>query len=471
MDQSSLTDYAVVGFINETFPSVRQFLGVPFAQPPVDSLRFLPPVALNESLGTINATSYSPSCAQFRSSNPSVYTVDAPEFSISGPTSEDCLTLSVWTPLNSPANDTGLPVLVWIYGGGFQTGGTEVPYQIPSSWIERTQSHIVVSIQYRLNIFGFPNAVGLTDQNLGLLDQRLGLEWLRSNIAAFGGDPNRMVLWGQSAGAASVDYQNFAFPDDPIVSGLICDSGTVYLPSPSASSDTQQTNFTFVAKSLGCPATPGPDQLSCMRAIPSTTIESFLKAYSDNGTSPGIDFAPIPDERVVFSNYTARYAMGALASIPAIFGTNTHEGESLAGPYSPTGPPQSAADQVTLSTFLCPAAMTSMQRTLANRTTYRYQYDGNFTNISPRPYLGAYHSSELPLVFGTYDEYRGEGTAFEAATSLEMQDLWLAFAEDPGNAAAAGWVPYTSGLALELGSNGTVVQQRSVAGIDSPCQN
>lgn len=379
------------------------------------------------------------------------------------------MTLSVWTPLTLPTNGTGLPVLVWIYGGGFQTGRTEVLYQIPSNWVQRTQSHIVVSIQYRLNIFGFPNAVGLKDQNLGLLDQRLGLEWLRDNIAAFGGDTSRMVLWGQSAGAASVDYQHFAFPSDPIVSGLICDSGTVYLPSPGASLDTAQTNFTFVAESLGCPATPGLDQVACVRAIPSTTIEAFLKSYLDNGTSPSLDFAPIPDERVVFSNYTARYAIGALADIPAIFGTNTHEGESLTGPYSPDGPSQSAAEQVTLGTFLCPAAMTSTQRTQAGRITYRYQYDGNFSNISPRTYLGAYHSSELPLIFGTYSDYRGSGTAFETATSLEMQDLWLGFAQDPTNAQRAGWVPYTSGLALELESNRMVVQRRSVKKIDSPC--
>lgn len=88
-------------------------------------------------------------------------------------------------------------------GGGFQTNGILVPGQLPPSWVSRTQSHVVVTINYRMNILGFPDAGGIQDQNVGLLDQRLALEWVRDNIAYFGGDPSRIMIWGQSVSTVS----------------------------------------------------------------------------------------------------------------------------------------------------------------------------------------------------------------------------------------------------------------------------
>lgn len=140
----------VYGLINGTTPNVAQFLGVPYAEPPVGSLRWLPAVA-KAPVGTIDATSFSPSCPQFESTVPSVYNIDARNFLISGPSSEDCLTLNIWAPVTTASNCTEkLPVLVWIYGGGFQTGGGEIGYQIPSQWVQRSQKHIVVGIKYFL---------------------------------------------------------------------------------------------------------------------------------------------------------------------------------------------------------------------------------------------------------------------------------------------------------------------------------
>jgi carboxylesterase type B len=123
------------------------------------------------------------------------------------------------------SSDAKLPVMLFIPGGSFFMGGIAVPYQIPAGWVNRSQQHIVVSLNYRVNIFGFPNAAGLDDQNLGILDARLALEWVYANIAAFGGDPERIVLWGQSAGAVAADILNFAYYDDPLFSGLFLQSG------------------------------------------------------------------------------------------------------------------------------------------------------------------------------------------------------------------------------------------------------
>ena len=162
---------------------------------------------------------------------------------------------------------------------------------------------------YRVNIFGFPNAAGLgqSELNLGLLDQRLALEWVRSNIASFGGNPARIAIWGQSAGAMSVDYYNFAYPEDPIASSLIMDSGTALLgASTSSMSDTSHSNFTYVAGQLGCRNLSPEEELDCMRKVSPADIEGFIEAYQDSGAQPAISFNPVIDNRTRFANYTAR---------------------------------------------------------------------------------------------------------------------------------------------------------------------
>lgn len=138
----------VQGIINGTHPDVAQFLGIPFAEPPVGDLRWERPVTKAPVEGSIDATAFSPSCPQYETSTPSVYTIDAREFLISGSTSEDCLTLSIWAPYRSSETTKELlPVIVWIYGGGQVTGGAEIAYQIPSTWVQRSQAHIVVQVK------------------------------------------------------------------------------------------------------------------------------------------------------------------------------------------------------------------------------------------------------------------------------------------------------------------------------------
>jgi cholinesterase len=218
-------------------------------------------------------------------------------------------------PGGSKGDDQGLPVLIFIYGGGFSTGGEDVPYQIAAQWVNRTPNHIVVSFNYRVNIFGFPNAAGLGEQNFGLLDQRAAVEWVQKNIAAFGGDPTRMVIWGQSAGSISVDYYNYAYSEDPIVTGLIMDSGTAF--SSISTDDTTHSNITFVADHVGCNGTANDaaQQLACMRNASASSIEDFVATYEESGATPALSFDPIVDGTVVFANYTARALAGQQAKI------------------------------------------------------------------------------------------------------------------------------------------------------------
>ncbi|KAK5015305.1 hypothetical protein LTR60_002937 [Cryomyces antarcticus] len=496
----------VRGMVDATNPNVRQFLGVPYAKPPVGDRRWAAPQALgvaDQSAGVLDATKLPRSCMQYLTTlGNSLYTRDVLEFNLqglnrTGNVDEDCLTASIWTPGNVTVghsqgqgaekeggwggkgeweglemgkgkgygnnNGKGLPVLIFIYGGGFTTGGEDVPYQLPPQWVQRTQDHIVVSFNYRVNLFGFPNAAGLTDENVGLLDQRLAVEWIQQNIAAFGGDPNRMVLWGQSAGAMSVDFYNFAYPTNPIVTGLIMDSGTAMLPIRSV--DTTHSNFSFVAANVGCGSQANAAaELACMRKVPADTLENFVARYQDSAAKPPIRFVPVVDGKTVFANYTERALKGLQANIPAIIGTNAQDGVPFA-PYNPNGPDQVAAQAALLSVFFCPATRTIADRLATGRRTYRYEYAGNFTNVSPRPWMGAYHSAELPMLMGTHPNFRGPSTPLEYATSAAMQDAWVAFAADPVNGLAAqNWPVYELGTpTARVFGDGVAAQDESLS--------
>ncbi|KAH7385522.1 Alpha/Beta hydrolase protein [Phaeosphaeria sp. MPI-PUGE-AT-0046c] len=476
------TSGSIRGFVNETTPNVAQFLGIPYAEPPVGSRRWLPPARKSKENGVLNATQFGPACSQWESDinvEPTVYTVDAPNFSISrlDYQSEDCLSLNVWTPWHSEnttqSANVSLPVLLWVYGGGFTSGSGNVPYQIPSPWIEKSGKHIVVSINHRMNVLGFPNAAGLKleEQNLGMLDLRLAVEWTRDNIANFGGDPDRIVLWGQSSGAIAIDHYNFAHPEDTIVAGFIMHSGTSTLEF--TANDPEHTNFTFVAEKLGCPFVDPTKQLDCMRGVDANDIVLFMKYYYQNATQTGLAFGPVVDNVTLFPNYTARALAGNFSRKPALIGNTANEGSSFVLPYNQSyGPGQDAADATTVGLFMCPTIQTSHDRYAANAATFRYLYAGNFTTLSPQWWEGAYHSSDIPMVFGTYGLTRGPGTELQRQVSEKMQEYWLAFVEDPVNGLQKlGWDSYEngSGEGVMFGYEGEVEQKIGEGKLDQPC--
>lgn len=482
----------VTGTVDPANPNVRQFLGIPYAQPPLGDLRFAPPRALLKTASnrTLQTTFLPPSCLQYLGTGASVYTRNVLEFNLqglnkTGSVSEDCLTLSVWTPTLDSAlgygasNQTLLPVLIFIYGGGFGTGGQDVPYQIPTQWVQRTRSHLVVSFNYRLSIFGFPNAAGLTpaEKNAGLLDQRLAVQWIRDNIRSFGGDPARMVLWGQSAGGQSVDFYAFGYPDDPIVSGLIMDSGTAQGRSTTAAAAADHSSFSYLASQVGCGnLTSDPaGELACMRAANSSAIENVVATHTG---SPSLSFTVVSNNLTVWSNNTERALGGHIAPLPAIIGTNSEDGVPFTT-YSPTGVNTTAALRAGLSTFFCPATETTRLRQVGSFTTYRYYYGGNFSNVSPEKWMGAYHSAELPMLMGTYDDFRGSGSELEAQTSAAMQDAYLAFAKGgEGALEETGWKKYEElgegtvrnfGNSSGAGGGESAVQDMSVEWLERMC--
>lgn len=489
---SNLTIRTATGFytglVDSEFPNIRQFRNIPYGQPPIGKNRWMPPVAAAASDRHFYSYNYPPPCPQYLPAKLSVWNSNITDFSIdvSGQshtagdyaqtTAEDCLSLAIWTPLNVSA-DAKLPVALFIPGGSFLRGGVNVPYQVPAGWVERSQQHIVVTANYRLNIMGFPWAAGLEDQNLGLLDQRLALEWVHANVEAFGGDRDRITIWGQSAGGVSVDMLMYAFPDEPLAAGVFMQSGTamVNITYPAY----QHTNFTFVARNLGCDF---PDdaaaELQCMQRVPVARITNFVGQYADNGTGLPLGFPPRPDERVVFFNYTARAAkQGGLARIPALVSTTSNEMSTLfAYPVDDVaaGPNATQVDEATVSGFVCLASNATDARAKAGLTTYRYQYAGNFSNLTPLPWMGSYHASDIPLLMGTY-ERNSSATDFQRRVAETMQDYLFAFISDPLNGLRAkGWLPHDDPVAkggpmLRFAADGKVEQNLSASEIDNAC--
>ena len=246
-----------------------------------------------------------------------------------------------------------------------------------------------------MNIMGFPGAAGVSQQNLGLLDQRLALEWVRDNIAAFGGDPSKIMIWGQSAGASSVDYHNYAFYNDPIAHSFFAQSGSVH--DVTTAIDVGHTNFTFVAKNVGCDfPEDAAQELKCMQNKDYNHLINFMGQYQDNSTlnnptQPRISFNPVPDEKVVFRNITERYLNGKVTKAPMIYSSAANEGGSLS-PFPADDPQrgvnQTVADATTIR-VICGAANSTILRNSIGLPTYRYQYAGNWTNQDPLPWMGA----------------------------------------------------------------------------------
>ncbi|KAF2713950.1 alpha/beta-hydrolase [Pleomassaria siparia CBS 279.74] len=479
------------GLIDPKFPNTRQFRSIAFAEPPVLSRRWLPPQKLAPSNEHHNSFDLPLSCPQFMSAVPSLlgdYYPDATQIfngnqsyqsGLSAEaTSEDCLYLAVWTPANATITSK-LPVLFFMYGGGFSAGGVSVGYTQPMGWVERSQSHIVVEIQYRLNILGYPNARGLVDQNLGLLDQRMALEWVRDNIAQFGGDAASITQMGQSAGSMSIDAHAHVFYKDPIARAYFMMSGTLF--SGSAVADTAYSNFSFVASHFGCGAdsNDGVAELDCMRQVPFDQLENFIGQYGDNGTQPALSFVLAVDERTIFSDYPARIQVGEVARLPSILSSCANEASSLV-PFNASDPyigyPQSVVDAVTLAGFVCPAYKSTVERNQLNVTVYRYQHAGVYPNMSPFEWVGAYHGSDIPMVFGTYGLVGGEATDLQAQVSVAMQDHVLAFAKDPLNGPQKlGWKPMVTtdsngGQLLRFGADGKAVQYINGLEVDGVCQ-
>ncbi|CZR68206.1 related to cholinesterase [Phialocephala subalpina] len=452
------TSGPVQGIPSDSRPEVSTYLGIPYAQPPVGDLRFAAPVAVAASSAVINATAFSPDCLCNR--------IPTNEAYLAGPAgarvlvalaqtgdvlAEDCLTLNVWT--KPQTGEAKKAVLFWIYGGGFSTGNTACPLY-DGAVLADENDVVVISVNYRLNIFGFSGAPGQTT-NVGLLDQRLALEWARDNVEAFGGDPSRITAFGQSAGGASVDYISYGFVDDPIVHALIPQSGVANsVISGGATSASVLSNWYNASETLGCGGEEaGEATVACMRTKSWQDILVAIEPLSTTAIDSG--FEPVPDDIIIPNNLTARGAAGEFAKLPYLTGNTDNEAgfflvvliayTSLTAEQFDLIPAeilQPVVDLLTLAGFTCSAAQAANYRAQNGVPVWRYRYyGGNYTNTYINKVGSAYHTSELPVLFGTAASVAGIADSdIEAEAARYMRQAWATFAKNP-----------TEGLTTELG--------------------
>ncbi|KAH6871540.1 carboxylesterase [Thelonectria olida] len=430
---------------------VSEYLGIPYAKPPIGELRFQPPIPFN---GTqiVNGASFGFSCMGTRllateSIDPdSVQTLGMTDVAInllqelepSKHISEDCLTLNVWT--KPQAGESKKAVLVWIHGGGFISGGSAVPWY-NGQFIADQEDVVIVTINYRLTIFGFPGNP-TSPPNLGLLDQRMAVEWIRRNINGFGGDPDRITLFGQSAGGISVDYYSYAWTTDPIAHGFISQSGTATSLVQSTKAEAS-TNWFNASAALGCGNSSSDHNqvFECMQRKPAADMLSVLPSIDFRKLS-NIAYSPTVDDALVFSTYRERKA----ADLPILVG-NTDFEAGLLRLFAP-GVREDLWHVFNQRTYVCPAGERASYGMLTGTPTWRYRYFGEFPNLrlTTNPPSGAWHAAEIPILFDTIPTTAIANTPEQVAIGKYMRGAWAAFAKDPANGLTTyedGWPQYS----------------------------
>ncbi|KAG8775272.1 hypothetical protein FRC12_001587 [Ceratobasidium sp. 428] len=341
-----IADVTYVGHRDSTRQQIK-YLGIPYANPPVHALRFRPPIPYipnsNKTNSVQRAVEFGPSCPQ---STPVPY-----------PISEDCLTANVWVPdVSSKLKaslgeeiENGLPILVWIYGGAFINGSTQ---KYPADDLVQASIHlgkpvIVASFNYRLGMFGFPlgaESAASNARNLGLLDQRLALEWIHTNIAQFGGDPSKITIFGESAGSVSVGAQMSyrGGKTGNIFRGAIMQSGTPSTMSTTIlSKHTRQSAYDTLAEYLSCAVHSGSgsefllrESFECVRRASSEDLQSAnWDVLKVPGELRGMDPAPIafgpaihPDDPFFFDEPAKIARAHQFANVSLIIGGTLDEG-------------------------------------------------------------------------------------------------------------------------------------------------
>lgn len=445
---------------------VRAFLGIPYAAPPVGPRRWKPPQPAAEWSGVRSATSFGPRCMQTKIFPDMVFRDPGP--------SEDCLTLNVWSP--AAKNAEPLPVMVWIHGGGFVTGGSSEPRQDGQHLAGK--GVVVVSMNYRLGVFGFFALSSLRAEsashaagNYGLMDQTAALEWVRRNIAAFGGDPRNVTIFGESAGSISVSAQMASPMSQGLFARAVGESGGA-LTGPGLTFLSQP-----VSEKRGEEFSQAAFKNSSPSSLRSVSAADLLKAataapHSDEIFWPNVDGEFLPE------SVPAIYANGNQAHVPLLAGWNKDEGsqEVLDQPEKPTPATLRALATknfgLRAQDFLNVYAATNDAEALrvaedfagdafiaystwewleaqvktGKAPVYRYRFDlGSPGDPFHAASIGAFHSDDIEYVFGTLDSRQGAKWRPEDYKLSELiQNYWTNFAKtgDPNSAGLPHWPAY-----------------------------
>jgi para-nitrobenzyl esterase len=467
---------------------VAAFLGVPYAAPPFGPDRMRPPQPVTPWSGERDASAYGPTVP--KGDYPPQYQPLFPEVVIAG---EDCLNLNVWAPEAALADRaTGLPVLVWIHGGSFMNGSGSVAEYDGSAFAR--DGVVCVTINYRLAAEGFlytgEGAAGETDANLGLQDQLAALRWVQDNIAAFGGDPARVTVAGESAGAMSVTTLLSMPRSEGLFAQAIAESGA---GAHTLTRDEGTMVAGYLAAALGVPA-----EREAIKAVP---LDKLVRAASDLvvevQTTPDqarwgqltlslLPFAPTVDGTVLPAAPLISIAAGQGRDVPLLIGSNREEArlflvaaqtigviddgmlEAVAAAYQLTGkglrvyqdsmpgarPGDLLAAVISDWFFRVPAIRVAEARAASGVTPATWMYRFDRPEPASNHDLGACHGVEIPFVFGTIGLAELEprlGPAPSRAAADQVHRVWVDFITngDPG------WAPYdpaarTTGLLTDV---------------------
>lgn len=447
--------------------TVAAFKGVPFAAPPVGPLRWRAPQAPAAWTAVRSAAEYGPDCAQ----NP--FPGDAAPLGVKP--AEDCLYVNVWTPKDAIKAKAKKPVMVWIYGGGFVNGGSS-PSVYAGDRFAR-DGVVLVSFNYRVGRFGFfahpalsaENADGGILGNYAFMDQIAALKWVQANIEAFGGDPDNVTIFGESAGGMSVN----ALLTTPLAQGLfhkaIIQSGggrprlLPSLPIKAAPGErsAESVGVAFAAKA-GVTG-EGPEALAALRALPADTVVDGLNMATSG--VPTWNGGPMVDGRIVTKPVLDAFAAGEWTRVPVMVGATGADGFFFGGTrdqvfapfgerraeaealYDPTGDGdikvygwKAAGDRM----FIEPAR--EVARTLAAQGAPVWSFRFSYVAESQRKeWWSAPHATEIPFVFDTVDARYGAAlTPADAAAAKAAHAYWIAFATNgtPAPAGQPAWPKY-----------------------------
>ena len=446
---------------------VLSFKGIPFAAPPVGDLRWRPPQPAEKWSGVRDATAYGHDCMQlpFPSDAAPLGTTPA----------EDCLVLNVWLP----AHHTGrLPVMVWIYGGGFVNGGSSPAVYDGSQFARR--GLVFVSFNYRVGRFGFFAHPALTKEskdgllgNYGYMDQIAALKWVQRNIAAFGGDPHEVTVFGESAGGGSVHM----LMTSPLATGLfqraMVESGggrgllssTRLHESAEGRPSAEEIGVAFAKKN----GITGEDAeaLKKLRALPAETVVDGLNMASMGAamsTYPG----PMIDGKVVTERSDTLYKEGHYQHVPMAVGANSmdigftraHSVDELFAPFgSEAAAAKTAYDAASAPNFMLlgmkvaadqfmiePARFVA--RTLSSQGDPTWEFRFAYVAESMRSkWPGAPHATEIPFVFDTVKaKYGADLTAADEAIAQQTNAYWANFAKtgNPNGKGLPNWPEYNA---------------------------
>ena len=452
---------------------VREFKGIPYAAPPVGPLRWRAPEPVKKWTGVRPATKFGPRCMQLPVFSDMNFRSDG--------VSEDCLYLNVWTPAKSAREH--LPVLVYFFGGGFIAGdGSEPRYEGASM---AAKGIVAVTVNYRLGVFGFFAHPELTKEsphhasgNYALLDQNAALRWVRQNIAAFGGDPRKVTIAGESAGSISVSAQMASPLSRELIAGAIGESGSILgalSAAPLAKVEEQGSKF---AASLNAA------DLAALRAIPA---QQLLEAAGKPGAGR---FSPVVDGYFFPESPFALFAAGKQAHVPLLAGWNSEESNARAvlGGEAPTREnfekavarlypndaqavlaeyaPATDADVLQAATDLASDRFIAWSTwkwidssaATGGKPVYRYYYShprprmNPSANPNPAPAAsGAVHSAEIEYAMGNLDSNKVyDWTADDHKVSTLMQAYFANFIKtgNPNGAALLNWPAVNEGSAV-----------------------